>query len=338
MHCFLHIGLPKTGTSHLQKSLSESYAPLRDRGVLYPEAGRRFGKSLHDRHIGLRFACQPLDRDPNGMMTQVGLASRPSREKYKVSFWGDLKKEIGKAGDIETVILSDEALSVFTNQPMVAAATSELSRMFSTLSIVAFFRRPSDYLASAYSQSIKMGKPGRWEAFFEKNIAKAEKKGIFEGRLINWRNFSEHDRFLVGASRGDIVEQFASVIGMTFVPKATQSRVNSALSPVGLRVLRRINELCGDASERPEGLRKSFERFATGAKWTPPPEDVDRINEVFEPEIRRIAKTFDVAPDDRHAIDGWFSEGGQRPDERGSHLSESEIDELAQIILETARR
>lgn len=336
MKAVLHIGAPKTGTSYLQRSLRQGKRDLAENhGILYPFTGRKFGRREFDRNVGLRFACEPFEKDANGLMEPAGVAGRAERKNYSAKFWDDLKLEIDQAANIHTVIMSDEALFNFSNKRMIENVSKNLDDHFSSVTLVAFVRRPSDYLVSTYSQAIKMGANKRWEDYLSEKLSRSERAGIFEKQLMTWKKHCRHDQFVVQPLRGDILEQFSNATCLDLELTPANSGKNSALSATGIQILRRINELCGNNKNRPPEVRTAFERFSTGRKWSPPSQDLKKVDEVFEAEILRISELFQFSMGDKKIISDWSLP--HKPVEEQAILSEESIDELAYLFLELAQ-
>ena len=336
MRAIVHIGAPKTGTSHLQASQKAGRRELiRREGVLYPLVGRQFEKRQFDRNVGLRFACEPFDKVANGLMEQAGLADPAKRRDYSAKFWDTLEEDIGQEGNIHTVVMADVSLFVFANKQMIEGVSNNLAKRFSNVTIVAFVRRPSDYLVSAYSQAIKMGARKRWNDYLSENVTNPKNTEIFKKKLMAWKKYSTYDDFVVQPLRGDILEQFSSATRLDLALPSASSGQNAALSAAGIQILRRINELCGASRNRPPRVRKAFERLATGTKWSPPSRDLKRIDKAFEAEMLDICEIFQLSIDDRKFISD-FSIPKKSEDEQ-IPMTEDSVDELARIFLELAR-
>ena len=157
MRLILHIGAPKSGTSHLQNSLKESAADLRQSGFLYPETGRVFNDRLMGRHIGVRLAHEPPEQRLKGLIKKIGYSSPERRLDYARAFWPNLRTELEHAKGVHTVIMSDESLFTYSSEDMIKNLSRAARKQFERVDIVAFLRSPVSYLSSRYSQNVKMG-------------------------------------------------------------------------------------------------------------------------------------------------------------------------------------
>lgn len=339
MKLILHIGAPKTGTSHLQRSFHENSDALIKHGILYPKVGRKFGKVTFDRSIGLRFAAEPIDQNPNGLMSRAGLSRSVDRAAYANSFQGALQDEIKNTGEIKTVVMSDEALFKFSSAKMILELSSIVNDLFTEIVVVSFVRPPSDYIASTYSQAVKMGAKKPWHEYLNDQIAKAAHEGIFAERLSMWKTHMECDEFVVRVLQSDILPQFKDVSDIHYIPEPAKTGRNSALSPIGIHVLRRINELVGTAQDRPKQIRRVFENYATGSKWKPNLEDLQRIDSAFEEEMKSLCELFKMPQMDQDIILNYFEKEYASFTPHGAEIySDQTIDELANIVLGLCER
>ncbi len=127
---FLHIGTHKTGSTSLQFFLHRADAALRERGVLYPRAGR--SERLWFAHHALAWEVLKTAEAP------------------KEDVWRALKAEI-EAWTGEKVVLSCEDFSLCDD-----AQAGEVVGMFEDFRVemVVYLRKPTDYALSAYKQHL----------------------------------------------------------------------------------------------------------------------------------------------------------------------------------------
>ena len=129
----LHIGLPKTGTTSIQRLLTTKRDELREQGYVYPrvkEGG--VPQFLH----------------------KVELAGRA------VPFWRELKAEIDSLPeDGTTVILSDEQCSwSFRDTRLIGSLYDRLADRFASMRIVVYLRRQDLHAASLFAQRLRVGR------------------------------------------------------------------------------------------------------------------------------------------------------------------------------------
>lgn len=135
MKIFIHIGRHKTGTTTLQKILSNKENELLKSGILYPTVGRDPEKGFHHRVFA------GLLRDD----------------------WGQVNKQINKIFDeaikakVDTVLLSSEILS---RSGWSVDRLKTLRNLFGSdveVKIVVYLRPQDDFLLSTYAERVKRG-------------------------------------------------------------------------------------------------------------------------------------------------------------------------------------
>ena len=187
-HIFLHIGLPKTGTSTLQNFLFENAAELKAQGALYP-------KGLWDvkrRHPELAHCFLPANR------------------KRYAHVWSEMHTIIQQA-DEEVIVLSSEAFSNL-NAKALELLKKELSPYQVTL--VAYLRRLDLWIESSYLQNIKSGAYTGTMTDFLPRVA----PDIFYKKVLLWQNLFGKDnlevRLLERELIPDICTDFVNLIGL----------------------------------------------------------------------------------------------------------------------------
>ncbi|WP_281981265.1 hypothetical protein [Thalassorhabdomicrobium marinisediminis] len=132
-HIILHVGLPKTGTSAVQKTFAktpEVFAPL---GIFYPKSGQHKTSGHHNLAYELY---------------------APDKFKQKLGSWSDLAEETCRS-DLPITIISSEAFRTFM-APVVAA---KLNKLFPDHkhTILLYFRPQWEYIESGYNQLARFG-------------------------------------------------------------------------------------------------------------------------------------------------------------------------------------
>lgn len=267
--CVLHIGSNKTGTSSLQYSLDQSRDQLRSDGVLYPLAGTkatRETRKSNTRQVGFRFAVRPLRSTPNGLESSFGLDGWRERWRYRREFRKAFDAECREIPEDGAVILSDEALFIFSDDATATGARRFLKRRFETIEIVVYLRRPDGFMAGAYSQAVKQGSTLSTDEFMRGRLHEA----LYHQRLAPWIDAFGADRIRARAygsawlRGGDVVADFANAVGIR-LGDGQANRVNQSLDPTGLALLLCINRICAERSiERPRGIRGKVSREYAG--------------------------------------------------------------------------
>lgn len=242
MHCVLHIGTEKTGTSSLQKFLHINRSVLAEGGYLYTRStGLRNNRSL---------PVAAYNKDRRDDFTQAhGIYNDKDLAAFQAKIINDLKTELKRAGDIHTVIFSSEHIQsrLRTDDELVRLRNILVELGFEQIKIVVYLRAPEEIASSLYSTAVKAGSvwlypPGPdneyWSNICDHRSTLTRFGEIFGSQALVPRIFSTSD--LVN---GSIIDDFADVIqlpltgGEYSIPKSQ----NESLTFIGLEVLRRIN-------------------------------------------------------------------------------------------------
>jgi hypothetical protein len=139
---FLHVGLPKTGTTHLQAIMSANRKALRGDGFLYPVG--RFGGHFFA-------ALDVMDRSFRG-----------HRYPAAEGTWRDMTQQLlafGRAG-----LISHEVLFAATEQDIVRIARSLAG---AEVHVVITARDLGRQLPAVWQEQVKLGHTYKWKGFIE---------------------------------------------------------------------------------------------------------------------------------------------------------------------------
>jgi len=209
----LHIGVPKTGTTSIQRRLAAQRAALREQGVLYPGgAGLAVPQFLH------RAALANDDGD-----------SRVAR------FRREFDRELASLpSDISKVVLSDEQCSLhLRTTAQITPLHAWLAPHFETIQIVVYLRRQDALAASLYAQILRHGiaDPPSLE------MARGELAFLFDyaALLQNWRDVFGPDALVPRIFEpdsfpgGDVVHDFFAACGLD--PALAEQRAGADINP-----------------------------------------------------------------------------------------------------------
>jgi len=155
----LHIGVPKTGSSLIQKSLRALRQPLRDHGIAYID--RKAFLAMGDYR-----AWAAYDR------------SAYSKEKFSDELAGAVeaaRKKVARGG--RTLLISNESisgrLSPDYGDPFWPRAGESIAELVSVIKpertrVIVYVRRQDRLLESLYMQRMHLGYQTRWEHFRDK--------------------------------------------------------------------------------------------------------------------------------------------------------------------------
>ena len=138
----LHAGLPKTGTTYLQRCFADNADWLRARGVSYPALGR---EHLYGQHNLSRY----LNGEP---LKDADYTGRSPVEVFRAAL----------AGDAARVLISCELLATLTDAG--AAQLGEALRGHDA-AVVVYLRRRSAVCVSMWSELVKHGRLESFEEF-----------------------------------------------------------------------------------------------------------------------------------------------------------------------------
>jgi hypothetical protein len=261
---FLHIGLPKTGTTYLQHILWSNKAGLAEVGLLLPGRHRR-------RHL-----LASLDvRDDPKLARRAGDVRAP---------WDDLVVECQQwPGNV-----------VISHEFFAAAATEQVARMVEDLRgyevhVIITARPMTELGLSRWQEWIKSGglvsvddypQPDSWDAIDEWGWASFDLDSV----LARWGAVLPHERIHVlpmnrMRNARDLWLTFARVLGVDgHAFDAPPAPVNTSLGLVSIELLRRVNRHLTDftsAADRGNWIRgylaegtvlpRGKERFRAGA-------------------------------------------------------------------------
>lgn len=238
---FLHIGLPKTGTSYLQAILWAHRAELRAAGTLLP------GRERRD-HLWASLVVRGDDK--------VG-----RRDPRAPEAWDVLRREIrGWSGD---AIISHEffcSASAGQARAMMAALSDDGAEVH----LVVTAREPLSLFASSWQEHLKNKGTARISDYAA--TESADPTVVWNWRALDlrlvlerWAPALEPGRVHLitppgrDQPRDELWRRFCSVVGLSPDLATTDSFANTSMGVVEAETLRRVNE-------RLEGFDRAFDR------------------------------------------------------------------------------
>lgn len=183
----IHIGPHKTGSTSIQRCLSDNYAALLAEGVLYPQAGRRARQRLE--HLHHPFALAMVAGDAEAC----------------AAFVDDLRAELAER-PVERIVLSSEVLA---RGKLSADVFAQVRALFPRAKVTWLFyvRRQDDLLLSLYAEGIKerlIAWPqgiGFYDtpAFLDHRLRYEKLRGAVPEDQIHVASFDEEKRALIPA-------------------------------------------------------------------------------------------------------------------------------------------
>ena len=323
---FVHIGLPKTGTSYLQAIAWPGRAQLRDAGLLLPGAH----KSDH------LFASMIVRDDPGVARRGEGAAGAWDRILADAAAWD---------GD---VLISHEffcAASHLQAQRMVAQlAPAEVHVIVTT-------RDPLGLLTSSWQESLKnkattpLAAYGRTES--DDPRAVWDWRSLDLGLVLDrWAPALPPERLHLiapspaGAPRDELWERFARVLGIApEICDSSRGFANASMGVAEAETLRRINErLKGFNTARARGVwLRSFladQRLVPrqGERFWPAP---DQVEDARRRGARAVAKIRAAAYDVIGEVDHLLVPDDLPPRRHPESVTEAEVADVALDLVAT---
>jgi hypothetical protein len=222
---FVHIGLPKTGTTYLQGVLWDNRDLVRQDGVLLPGVG-------HREHL---WAALDLQERKN-------LRRRSPRA---AGAWARLRDELAEAS----------GTGLITHEFFCGASREQAERLVAELApaevhVVITARHAAGMLAAGWQESVKNGGTARLDEIRQKKGAGSEfswRTWDLHGVLKRWGGVVPPQRvhILPMPRKGEPADRhwrnFAGVVGLTSDYPLPDRAANQSLGVVQVELLRRIN-------------------------------------------------------------------------------------------------
>jgi len=172
---YLHIGLPKTGTSAIQKFLVDNYEKLKNEyNLYYPDFGRWVDGSHHE----IAFALSP---NPYKTM---------KRHNEQLVYLNELKQKIIHTG-CTNVLLSSECFHLYNSDIFINQFAKDYN-----VKIICYLRQQDAFLESIYKQEVQdiVFKENR--SFQQYKDAKKESLYYFDF-LKRWEKLTSSDNIII---------------------------------------------------------------------------------------------------------------------------------------------
>jgi hypothetical protein len=238
----LHAGLPKTGTTSVQQFLDANRGALAEQGVFYRPVGDRRNRQDHN-FLAMAFWPRVQRIYAGRYGDDLERLQRDSRDA-----WDTLLDEFRRA-DHEVLLVSAEFFTRANVKPIAEFVREQLADF--DVSTVFYLRQPSAHYVSWLQQHVK----GAGSL-----LPYSRQRSRWMPRLRRWEHVGdvvlrEFDRgSLVG---GDIVDDFASVIGVDVTGMERPADANESISAEGMDLLmehRRIHFPDGPDRIHPETM------------------------------------------------------------------------------------
>ena len=254
---YVHVGVPKSGTTFLQSSLAENQDPLLEQGVLYP--------------------C-----DGSDVMFRAAVDVRGSHQA-----WGRTRAEIdGTWAELCRKARRHPGTTVISHELLAAAGARQVASALSLLEgldvhIVVTARDPARQATAEWQEGIKHGRSLSFAQFRDRVLTgdgshdharRYAANQDLPDVLARWGSAVPSDPVHVvccpepGADPAELWRLFGSVVGFdadAFAP-ADAAAANSSLGVVQVDLLRRVNAALDRRLRQPEYGRVVKQYFAKG--------------------------------------------------------------------------
>jgi hypothetical protein len=233
--CVIHIGMHKTGTSSIQKSL----AGFRDQAFCYAGLGRSSNHSvamfsLFSDTPGRHHSNSALAADPAGMKAFVRAVEQ------------DLATAIRTAG-ARTLIISGEDIGKL-GAPELKRMRDRLRQDSEDIRIIGYVRPPRSFITSVFQQMVRSGGRPRFELQqvrprYQRRFEKFDT--LFGSDRVSLKLFDRQR--LTG---GDVVEDFCNTLGIA-LPRERIVTSNESWPRQSVCLMFQYNRHCDDKGIRP---------------------------------------------------------------------------------------
>jgi hypothetical protein len=334
---FVHIGLHKTGTTYLQNLFGANREQLSAQGVDFPGGQGDVAQNRAARDI-------------------LGVRPRRFNDPRVPGAWDSLVESVTRRG-LPTVLISEEALGACTVKKIRRIVESFGDR---EVHMVVTVRDLGRVVVSEWQEDIKNDRTWTWQQFIEAvrspdrpNIGVA--RGFWRRqdlllRLDRWAEVVPVERLHVvtvpqsGAKASELVERFASVIGLDAGRLTEQPHWNNEnVGTVATEVIRRVNERLGHRLSEPAYCRAiqatlvpMMARRVESARPVLPEEDVPWVSERADELIAEILRRGCPVTGDVQDL-RVTARAGRRPDDAGiEELLDESLEALAMLTEEYA--
>jgi hypothetical protein len=235
----VHAGLPKTGSSYIQTAFLNNAKELRKAGVLYPGV-------IRNAQAGRAEFCLDANFEINGSVLTNAMKENVGKPVTEIcEVFGSLLAPLFVTG-VPKVLLSDETLGVYSDLTWkVLKETCDSLGIL--LKVFCFFREPSTYYPSYWSQIVR--KHGEKRSLLE--FAENEHILVWK-KLLNIVDEVQDTLCLSyedEMERGSLLCSVAAAVGINsavLTVNSFEEIVNPSLSLTALTAIRLVNEEYGE--------------------------------------------------------------------------------------------
>ncbi|WP_461308481.1 hypothetical protein [Albidovulum sp.] len=245
--------MSKAGSSTIQGWLRANHVALADQGIRYDPFARARPEDLP---ATIGFACLGVHLagrtvPDERVRSRFGLDSRAAQASRVAEFERRADAAIARA-DYHTYVISSEYLHNWLGRPEWSKAFHVwLAERFDAVDYVFYLRDQVDWIVSAHAQGVKMGSTRSLEETLSLN-GEVNYFAICNRWVLGTAGASFGIRLLErdALTGGDLVADFAALLGATRDSSVEAPRLNMAMSAEALRIMLRINRYAARHPDR----------------------------------------------------------------------------------------
>lgn len=241
---YLHMGMPKTGTTYIQNFMRKNKATLGKNGYIYPK-------------FDITFEGIGVNRNAHFMVCEIRDENGELNIKEEQQVFDDCFNTIGELfKTYDNVVLSEEALwnsaeKLHFNTHLWTDLKKKSEEMNFDIKIIAYLRRQDLFVQSYWAQQVKETYTRSFEKFLEGAMYKKLKLDYY-ARLSEIAEYIGKENMLVRVyeksqyqgTDNTLISDFLHTIGLELTDefvKPEKERMNRSLSGVYLETKRKMN-------------------------------------------------------------------------------------------------
>lgn len=298
MHCYLHIGTEKTGTTLIQDFLHLNAEKLKARGLGYLRSAG------YPNNMWAVIAAYDLDRRDRWTESRK-VTSDQEMQELQQSIVEGMREELSQM-KIGSIVLSSEHIqSRLTRRSEIERLKIILEGLgVTSFSVIVYLRDPIEVAASLYSTAVKSGSTNE-----RPSLPSSLDYAQICNHQVTIENFkavfnNEEDYFIIRLfvknelKNRSVLNDFLSILGIEDVSCFdAPAAENKSLSGLGVELLRRVNKRIPNLNERSSiKARKKvvmgFDKYFTDVKYIMPAELYIAYDERFRESNEWVREKF----------------------------------------------
>ncbi len=238
MEAVVHIGLPKTGTTGIQRALMLNRAMLKREGFLFLPYHGWLKSQPEYTVLGFERANRQL---PRGLVRDLTGTVSPKRQtRYCERFERWLDGQLA-GSNAHTFIISSEFISIYSRPDALRALVAWLQARFTRVRFVLFLREQVDLIIGGYSEELRYAGCTKDLAAYSRDRKPLD--------LLKWVNVLENTvgrenlavEIMDPANPTPLLTRFCLVAGLPELAVPTKRLVNKSLTDRGAKCMVAIN-------------------------------------------------------------------------------------------------